>query len=87
MVVKDKTYLISCGVFLIQYLQEADKISTFVGLAYKRDRLAGKQVNGCKQRQRAQPYIFVYDTLELPKKSVRIPHFQKGKFPIKSGTY
>ncbi len=29
----------------------------------------------------------VYSTIKLPKKSVRIPHFQKGKFPIKSGTH
>ena len=31
--------------------------------------------------------IPVYSTIKLPKKSVRIPHFQKGKFPIKSGTH
>lgn len=29
----------------------------------------------------------VYSTMKLPKKSVRIPHFQQGNFPIKSGTY
>ena len=29
----------------------------------------------------------VYSTMKLPKKSVRIPYFQQGKFPIKSGTY
>ena len=29
----------------------------------------------------------VYSTIKLLKKSVRIPHFQKGKFLIKSGTH
>ena len=31
--------------------------------------------------------VSVYSTMKLPKKSVRIPHFQQGNFPIKSGTY
>lgn len=29
----------------------------------------------------------VYSTMKLPKKSVKIPHFQQGNFPIKSGTH
>ena len=29
----------------------------------------------------------VYSTMKLPKKSVRIPHFQQGNFSINCGTY
>jgi len=35
----------------------------------------------------ADVFIYVYSIMKLPKKSVRIPHFQQGNFPIKSGTY
>ena len=49
MVIKDEAYFITSRVFLVKHLQEADKIRTFVGWAYKGDCLTGKQVNGCKQ--------------------------------------
>lgn len=49
MVIKDEAYFIASRVFLVQHLQKADEIRTFVGWTYKGDRFAGKQVNCCKQ--------------------------------------
>ena len=49
MIVKDEAYFIASRVFLVQNLQEADEIRTFVGRTYKGDCFASKQVNGCKR--------------------------------------
>lgn len=46
-----------------------------------------ENVNSCYTRTLVIRLFIVYSTMKLPKKSVRIPHFQQGNFPIKSGTY
>ncbi len=59
MIVRDEAYLIPRRILFIQHLQKPDEIRAFVGRTYKGNRFAGKQVDGCKQRQHTRPHIFI----------------------------
>ena len=57
-------YPVSCGwyterVFFIQYLQEFNKIRTYIGTANQRYGLFGKQVYPCKEQNSPQPFKFI----------------------------
>lgn len=47
------------GVFFIQYLQEFNKIRTFIGTANQRYSLFDKQVYPCTEQNSPQPFKFI----------------------------